>query len=155
LPKKWRIKAEQLLDSFISGLTVIRTFRQGAAVFALSVVHWTMMATVSYLAAMCFSRKDFDLGLSGAVVVQAVQALLVSLPQAPGFLGTHQLGTEIASKLVLGQTAEKVAKAYAITLWAVSVLPIVVLGFLCLWSERLTLRQVRQAAKTPGGDASG
>jgi len=155
-PASIRRRGEAMLDSFISGLTVIRTWRQGAAVLLLSILHWMMMGTMAWLTSLCFAQQTFagdagqvqrfDLGLFGAFLVQAFQALAVSLPQAPGFLGTHQAATTEASKVILGSSAAGIAGAYAIVLWCVSILPVILLGFVCLWVEGLSMKQVRRMA---------
>ncbi len=156
MPTSIRTRGEAMLDGFISGLTVIRTWKQGVAVLLLSILHWMMMGTMAWLTSLCFLQQtflndagqpqQFDLALFGAFLVQAFQALAVSLPQAPGFLGTHQAATAEASKVILGSGAAGIAGAYAIVLWCVSILPVILLGFICLWVEGLSMRQMRNMA---------
>ena len=159
VPSSLRRRGEAVLDSFISGLTVIGSWKQWSAVLLLSILHWIMMGTMVYLTSLCFLHQtfiadtgqpqQFDLGIFGAFLVQAFQAPAVSIPQLPGFFGTHQMATTAASEVIFGAGAAGIAGAYAVVLWCVSILPVILLGFICLWFEGLSMRQVREMAGRP------
>ena len=161
VPAAGRAAVMKVLDSFMDGLGAIRTVRQGLIVLALSMLHWAMMGMMVYLTSLCFADQTFagaggaarfDIGVPGAFVIQAFQAVAVSLPQAPGFLGTHQAATLETARLILGDDSTGIAGAYAIVLWGVSVLPVILLGFICLWAEGLSIGQVRDLARRGEND---
>jgi hypothetical protein len=158
LPAKWRERAANILRSFLSGLTVIQTFRQGLAVLVLSILHWGMMAAVVYMTSLGFAGQTFNLaggggkayftlGVAGSLLVLAFQSLAVSLPQGPGFVGTHHAAGLMAVILVLGEDSRDIGGAFAIVLWCVQILPVIVVGFICLWIQGLSIRQMRRIGR--------
>lgn len=164
-PYKFRRPYVRLINSFISGLTVLNSLKQGAWILALSILHWAMMGVMVWITSLCFIGQGFevagefhrfDIGFGGAFLVQALQAFAVALPQLPGFFGTHQVVTLEVSKVVLGvafDTASPpaalnaIASSFAIVLWCISIFPVILLGFVSLKLEGLSLKTLLRSAR--------
>ena len=68
-------------------------------------------------------------------------AAIVAVPQAPGYWGAFQVA--VSSSLMLFGAGESFAKASAILFWAVSFVPVTVIGLLAWWRSgyRAILRE--------------
>ena len=136
-PHHLRKKPVNLLHSFISGLQVFDNKKQLMWIGILSLIIWLLNAASVYV--LCFS---FDIGLSfaGACFVIICVALAVALPQAPGFIGVFHIATQ-KSLDVFGIGLSS-AQSLAILLWAVTIIPVTVVGLLFLWREGLSFGEI-------------
>ena len=130
-----------LFDGFVAGLGNTRDLRGLLQAGALSVVLWLNGAVAIQL--LFFA---FDMGLPfGAACFTAVAiALTVALPQAPGYLGVFHVAME-KTMLLWGQDMA-VAQGFAIVFWAVSFLPVTLVGVVATWREGLDLGSFREEA---------
>ena len=67
-----------------------------------------------------------DIGVVGAMCIEAILTIVMMFPQAPGFLGPFQVATEKVLQLFGAPTTE--AKAVALVFWTVCFVPIALLG---------------------------
>jgi len=109
-----------------------------------SVVLWSMIAltyTLSFLA------LDVDIPLlSGSLVTVVIVATFVSLPQAPGFLGTWQAGCVFALHDLFG-VPKDVALGYSLLTWAIQMISNIGAGAIALMIEGVSLRELVQEGK--------
>jgi len=142
-----------LFDGFVAGLGNTRDAKGLVQAGLLSVWMWLDGA----LAIWClFNAFGMLLPFGAACFVAVAIALTVALPQAPGFVGVFHVAIE--KTLVLWGQDITPAKGYAIVFWAVSFVPVALVGLAALWQEGLSLRSIRTAnhdEKTPGGLLSG
>lgn len=103
--------------------------------------------------AIHFLFSAFDMGLPfGAACFTAVAiALTVAVPQAPGFVGVFQLAMQ-KTMLLWGQPQGE-ADAFALVFWAVSFLPVTLVGTLAFWREGF--RPGRAIVLGPAADSGG
>jgi uncharacterized membrane protein YbhN (UPF0104 family) len=136
-PPRLRDKLVNLLHSFILGLQVFDHKSKLIWTGALSLVIWLINSASIYV--LCYS---FDIGLSfaGACFVNVCIALAVALPQAPGFIGVFHIATQ-KSLDVFGIGLPS-AQSFAILLWAVSIVPVTVVGLLFLWREGMSFGEI-------------
>jgi uncharacterized membrane protein YbhN (UPF0104 family) len=136
-PHHLRDKLVNLLHSFISGLQIFDHKTKLIWIGVLSLIIWLLNAASVYV--LCYS---FDIGLSfaGACFVTVCLALAVALPQAPGFIGVFHIATQ-KSLDVFGIGLSS-AQSFAILLWAVSVIPITIVGLLFLWREGVSFGEI-------------
>ncbi len=85
--------------------------------------------------------------LFALVVVGASIALTVALPQAPGFIGVFHVAME-KTMLLWGQ-ADANAQGFAIVFWAVSFLPVTIVGVVAIWREGLDWTHLRGDVERP------
>ena len=100
----------------------------GAA--ALSVWLWLDGALAIHL---LFRAFDMALPFGAACFTAVAIALTVAVPQAPGFVGVFQLAMQ-KTMLLWGQPQGQ-ADAFALVFWAVSFLPVTLVGTLAFWRE--------------------
>ena len=132
-----------LFDGFVAGLGNARDPRGLLQAGALSVALWLNGA----LAIACLFRAfSMDLPFGAACFTSVAIALTVALPQAPGYLGVFHVAME-KTMLLWGQDAA-VAQGFAIVFWAVSFLPVTLVGVFATWREGLHLRTLERAAQT-------
>jgi glycosyltransferase 2 family protein len=144
LPKSVQNHVASFLNSFIEGLNSLRDARQVAALLVLSIVHWLIQVMYFLFIGYCFPA----LGLSpaGALLVFAVVALGVAAIPTPGYIGIYQ-GSIAAAAAILGlgsRSAE--VTSYQWLAWAGNIPVIVLIGFTVMWTEGLSLKQLRGEA---------
>lgn len=93
--------------------------------------------------AVLFPAFGIPLSFAGAAFVAVAIALSVVLPQLPGFFGVFHVAVERA--LLLWAIDPTPSKAFAITFWAVSFLPVTACGIAVLWREGLSLADLRRS----------
>jgi uncharacterized protein (TIRG00374 family) len=85
LPKRLEEPVLRMLDGFISGLAVLRQPRLLVLSLLWAVGQWLFIPLSIYLALLAFGITEP--GYTGAVFLQCVINLAVSVPSAPGFFG--------------------------------------------------------------------
>lgn len=141
-PKPVQERFLDLFDGFVSGLGNTRDLKGLLQAGLLSVWMWLDGA----LAIWClFQAFGMALPFGAACFVAVAIALTVALPQAPGFVGVFHLAIE--KTLVLWGQDITPAKGYAIVFWAVSFVPVAIVGLAALWQEGLSLRAIRDAGQ--------
>lgn len=141
LPKSIRRPFVDALESFLSGLSVLRSPVLGSAATVQTFVLWVFNAVGFWLA---FKAFGVDVGFSGALLLQSIIALAVSVPSAPGFFGPF----EIAAKFVLVGAYgidEHKAISFAIGFHIGGFVPITVIGLLYAWRLGISLREVERS----------
>ncbi|MEE8437414.1 MAG: lysylphosphatidylglycerol synthase transmembrane domain-containing protein [Candidatus Neomarinimicrobiota bacterium] len=114
-----------LLEKIIRGLTSIRRSRQ-----LLEISVYTLFLWAIYFAMVYFTVQavKIDLDWTGAGVVLISTTLAISVPAAPGFVGTyHAAAIYVLTSLFNIQLGD--AQAFAIILHAVGFLPLLIIGF--------------------------
>jgi uncharacterized membrane protein YbhN (UPF0104 family) len=117
---------------FLSGFEVVRSVRVAALGFAFVLLAWVLDigAILSILAATHIGPS-----LGKALVVILLVNLAIAIPSTPGQVGTHELGSTVALRL-LGVPPEQ-AIAFALFYHLTQLAPVLVLG---LYSARLLSR---------------
>lgn len=142
MPALLREKVRHFLKSFLQGLGALRSAEQVVTIFALSIVHWMVQVAFFYLMGQCF--PELSLTFPGAMLVFSLVALSVAAVPLPGYLGVYQAGIAAAGLILSLPPAQRVS--YEWLTWAMNVPPVIVVGFVCLWWEGLSLGQLRKTA---------
>ena len=158
---RWAYKVEHLLPGrvthalangllrFAEGCAVVRTPRRLLAAVLLSVPVWLSIA-----AAIWAVTEAFGIGIpfTGTFLVIALLVVGVSVP-TPGGVGGFEAAVQIALTTFYGVPNDR-AVGTALVLHFVSLLPVVVLGFLFLIQDGLGLSGMRNLAHAAAdGDA--
>ncbi len=137
LPHKIKDKVLGLYESFVYGLKILEDKTQTVWMLALSLFIWILGGAEIYLLGFSF---HMHLPFVGACLVAVCLALAVALPQAPGYIGVFHIA--VLKSLHIFGIETTAAQSYAIVLWAISILPSTILGFLFLWREGIAFREV-------------
>ena len=139
LPEKISAKITKQIDSFISGLDVLKEFNDILIIILYSFFLWL---TISFSTYLLFVGFHFQLSLLAAVFLEVVLVFGVAIPSAPGYIGTfHWICA--AGLIFLGVEANQ-AKSFAMVLWLAWFIPVTGLGLVLLWKEGFTLHLLKK-----------
>ncbi len=143
LPARLRDALTPIVTGLFDGLAGLGDVATVVKVIAYSAVIWTLngLPFMFSLVALDIDVPLVAASLAGVVVVSA----FVMLPQAPGFLGTWQLGCVAA--LEMFNVQEDVAVSFSLLTWALTMLVTISLGGVCLAREDLSVRQLLDATE--------
>lgn len=127
------VKALEILDS------------PGAFLLALawSLYLWLVIASIYLLGIVAFAIPAPL--LVGALVVTAVVAIAVSVPSAPGYIGSFQIGCVLS--LAIFGVAESQAVAYSIVLHVTQSIGVIAAGLYSLWTQNMSLRELESVQR--------
>jgi len=143
-PHSLASKAEELLDSFLSGLAALRSPGVLLLAAAVSVASWVVEASMYYVVGEAF---HLDVGFDVYLIIVAAANLALSIFASPGGVGPFELATR--EVLVLYNVSSAAASAYAIALHALLLAPVIVIGFALLWSAQMSLREILGISQQP------
>ncbi len=126
LPPRLGRGATRILEELVAGLGSMRGWRLMAPALLWSVALWCLQSLSFWVGFLAFGIK---LPFAAALVTNAAVAMAVSVPAAPGYIGTFQAGVSLALVVVYG-VAEAPALGFAVGWHLVNFVPITALG---LW----------------------
>lgn len=138
LPTRLGEHAYGFAEGFVKALEMLDSPLAYVRAFAWSLYLWLAIAVVYVLGFWAF-HLDVP-SLRGAVVLTTLVAIAVSVPSAPGFIGSFQLGCVIGLKIF--GVAESPALAYSIIVHLTQFVGVIGAGLYSLWSENISLREV-------------
>ena len=136
----------QLAGTFISGLQLSRNSGHLLAVAILSVLIWITATVPIYLVLRGFA---LDLPASAALLIMVLLLFAVMLPSAPGYIGTFHLACYTGLS-AYGLTDNQ-SVSVALVIHGVGFFPVILAGFYHVWSQGISLRNIRQQAAAEGG----
>jgi uncharacterized protein (TIRG00374 family) len=122
VPERFRAPADNFFDRFMDGLKFLRNGRDVLMVFVTSVVIW-LLETVKYWFVM--HAFAFTISFIGLMLMNGVVNLTTTIPSAPGYIGTFEVGARVLEALGIEYS---LAFGYTIVLHAALWLPITLLG---------------------------
>jgi uncharacterized protein (TIRG00374 family) len=151
IPSRFRAPIDGFYDRFLMGLAFLRSPRDVLMVFVTSVLIW-LTETVKYWFVM--HAFKFSVSFIGLMLMNGVVNLTTTLPSAPGYIGTFEVGARVLEALGVDYG---LAFGYTIVLHAALWFPITILGAFFVW--RLGIRWsdvggVRDETPVGAGDRS-
>jgi glycosyltransferase 2 family protein len=146
--KVFSARVETILRKFAVGLTILTDPWLIIVVFLQSAFLWFFAGISGYLIFLSFNLHP---PVWAAFIVLFATALGVSLPSAPGYIGTYQaaciFGINYVNSLgMFGQkVSESVALSYSILLWSCQFLPVTIIGLYYLKKEHLRFKDFKKA----------
>lgn len=140
LPHRFSERLLGILKSFAEGLGVIGKGGYIFLIFIYSIIIWFLAVLVAYILLPAFSLKG--LPIMAAIFIQVAIAFGVAVPSAPGYVGTFHFAC--ATGLGLLGVDSYTARSFAIVMWAVSIIPVTVLGLFFLWRGNLSLSEIKE-----------
>lgn len=137
LPKRFAEKLEGLIDAFMSGLVAIRSPRTLALAAVASVSSWLIEGSMYYIVGQAF---DLNVGIEVYLLVLAGANLALSIFASPGGIGPFEATTQAV--LLSFAVEPGLAFAYAIVLHVLLLGPVIIVGFILLWTSHHSLSQM-------------
>ena len=141
LPRTVRRPLVDALEAFLAGLSALRSPAMVALIFFQTMVIWVINGVSFYVAFIAF---DIDVPFAGALFLQSVIALFVSLPSAPGFFGLFESAAKIVLVELFGVELTK-AVSYAVGFHIGGFIPVTLIGLYYAWRLGLSWREVEQS----------
>jgi uncharacterized protein (TIRG00374 family) len=123
LPPRWHTRAARAAAHFVDGLGAFRGRSRVFFVFAASAGMWLADVAMYYIVGKAF---DLEIGLGGYFLLEGVGNLALAVPATAAGIGTFDYLTLVAAKGIDVPTGK--ATAYVLTMHALTVLPITLLG---------------------------
>lgn len=148
--KRFAAIAHRLISQFAEGFEVFRMPSDMAKSIGLSLVTWGL-ALLSLAAMLNAFRIDYP--WYTPFVMQAMIAVFISAPGAPGFVGQYHAPIVLALVMLIPGTNLGAAKAVAIIVHLIQLPPIALTGAYCLMREQLAFGELRREGTQakPGG----
>ncbi len=129
VPVRVRKPLDGFIERFMGGLKFLRSGRDVLMVFCTSMLIW-LLETVKYW----FVTHAFRFAVSfiGLMLMNGVVNLTTTLPSAPGYVGTFEIGAKVLAALGIDP---QLALAYTVVLHAALWFPITVLGAFYMWRK--------------------
>lgn len=144
LPDAVSVRVEQVAESFLSGLGVLKNRRDLLSVILASFGAWLLEAGMYWVLAIGFGGQVREVMTGAATLLTTGVANLSTLiPGAPGYIGQFEYGV----KLVLAgafSVPESQALAYAILVHAALYFPITLLGLVEWFRRSLSMRDLSE-----------
>jgi len=129
VPARFRAPVDGFYERFLAGLHFLRHGRDVLMVFVTSLVIW-LTETVKYWFVM--HAFSFAVSFVGLMLMNGVVNLTTTLPSAPGYIGTFEVGARVLEALGVDYG---LAFGYTIVLHAALWFPITVLGAFYMWRQ--------------------
>lgn len=142
-PDRLKEEAILLLGSFATGLDILREKKSLVMISAYSLLMWFLSALPVYLITVSFGPHP---PFTSALLILVMLAFAVALPSSPGFIGPFHAAVYVG--LGFYGIKEEEALGMAIVMHLAGFAPIVVLGFILLWKEKLSFGKIKNAAST-------
>lgn len=137
LPARIGERLEGIVHSFLDGFMFLRRPGRFASIAVLSVLIWGLYILMMYAAFFAFDLQH--LGLTGALVVQAISSIGVALP-TPGGTGTYHAFTSQTLGRLYGIDAT-VALSYATVTHAVGFIGVTLVGLWYFLRDHIRVRE--------------
>jgi glycosyltransferase 2 family protein len=128
----------EIINSFVFGLEILRRGRDILIIKGYSLLLWIVSSLGVYL---LFFGFGLHMTLLQAIFVEIILIFGVSIPSAPGYIGTFHWAC--AAALAFFGIEPNLAKTFSIILWLAYFIPVTLLGIFLLWQEGLSLRSIQ------------
>ena len=141
-------KLSGMLETFISGLRALPSWRSLAAIVSMTAFYWALNGWGMQILARGF---QLDLGLVDTYTVLGVLVVGVMIPAGPGMVGTFQGAVVLGLSLFVSHEAAVLrGLAYANVLWAVQLGFQTALGLAYLFSRHVQVGRLFAGPKDTG-----
>lgn len=144
LPAALGARLAALVESFVGGLRILRSFNEMVLVASCSLLAWGLESSMYLVIAQGFR---LPLGPAGVLMATAVANLATLIPSTPGYIGVFESGIGAVVSGLLGYERE-VALSYAIVVHAALYFPITLWGLYYWARAHLSFSAVRSSVDT-------
>ncbi len=143
-------RGRRILESFASGLSVLRHPGRFLAAMAWAIAMWLMNALAFWFG---FKAVGIEVSYSAALMLQGLIAIGVAVPSLPGFFGVFEKFAQLG--LGIYGIDKTLATSWAISFHILTFLPITVIGIYYFVTLGLKLSDMRSSSGDTTGDISG
>ncbi|HKP53423.1 MAG TPA: lysylphosphatidylglycerol synthase transmembrane domain-containing protein [Chloroflexia bacterium] len=151
MPGKLHERGERLATSFVDGLGSLRSASSMATVLVLSLIAWLFETGMYYtLGTWGFDLRGGDgqpLPFYAYMLATSFANLSTLIPQAPGFIGVFDWIAKVVLVGAFGVVGD-LGISYVLVLHAALLIPVTLLGFVYLWRESLSWKDLTGLEKT-------
>ncbi|HEY0810409.1 MAG TPA: lysylphosphatidylglycerol synthase transmembrane domain-containing protein [Longimicrobiales bacterium] len=144
LPQGIRRPLVDALEAFLSGLGILRSPKLLIVALVQSAILWLFNAVGFWLG---FKAFGIDVSFSGALLLQSVIALAVSVPSGPGFFGLFETGALVVLHQLYQIPKDKVL-GFAIGFHLAGFIPVTLIGLFYAWRLGISLKEVGKSEET-------
>lgn len=138
LPGKLGDGVHGFVEGFVSALSMLDSASSFARAFAWTFFLWVVIGAIYVLG---FEAFHLDVPtFRGALIMTAIVAIAVSVPSAPGFIGSYQLGCVLSLKIF--GVDESQALAYSLVLHVFQFIGVISAGVFSLWTEGMSFSEM-------------
>jgi len=146
-PKRWHENLQEWVASFLTGTRALRTLNGVAGVVITTAGFWAAVAFIFFIVGRAF---DIQEGFGTYLLLTAASNLSLSIPVSQGGLGPFEFA--VRQTLIFSGVASPLATAYALTVHAVFLIPMITLGLISLWLVGPSLKVINRPT-TAGQEA--
>ncbi len=149
-PARVKPMVEGLLHSFFDGLGALRSPVDLAIAWLMSLISWSLEATMYYIVARAFG---IDEPFYVFLLLTSAANLAIAIVASQGGIGPFEL---VVSRTIVAfgtGIADSDASAYALGLHAMLLIPIVAIGLGLMWSMDLTLGDMLKSSRQTEAEA--
>ncbi len=149
LPAKIGDPGYRFVEGFVKALSMLGNASAFARAFGWSLFLWAVIGALYILGFWAF-HLEVPL-IKGALVLTALIAIAVSVPSAPGFIGSYQLGCVLA--LGLFGVDESESLAFSLVLHVTQFVAVIGAGLYSMWREGMSFSDV-EAQQTASAESA-
>ena len=138
LPPQLAEKANDLVNSFFQGIGLPPKSEHYLWITGASIAAWAFSIIPVDMVLRSFG---INIPISASMFTLVILAFAVMVPATPGYIGTYHYACFAA--LGVFNVPQGKALGVALVMHAVSFLPVIVIGFVCLWTVGLSLKEFR------------
>ncbi len=144
-PARFKPQVEHLLHAFFDGLHALRSPIDLGIAWLMSLISWTLEATMYYIVALAFGIHE---GFHVFLLLTAAANLAIAIVASQGGIGPFELVvSRTISAFAATSAARGVAQAYALGLHALLLIPIVAIGLVFMWSLKLSFGDILRTSR--------
>jgi uncharacterized protein (TIRG00374 family) len=142
LPAKIAHSIDDILESFVQGLSILHDPKLLLTISGYSLVFWLIICA-GFWAGVHAYIPDFP--YIGTFLIMTLLAIGIAVP-TPGGIGSYHLACKLGLTLFFNASEQK-ASAVALVTHAITFIPITLLGFIFLWKEGLSAVKIQKIAE--------
>ena len=143
LPKKAADSIDQILDSFVEGLSILHDPGILAKISYWSLIFWLVICVSFWAGAKAFFPS---FPFTGTFLIMILLAIGIAVP-TPGGVGSYHLLCKIGLMRFF-DVPEAQASAIALVSHAINFIPVTIQGLIFLWHEGLSTRKISSIAQS-------
>lgn len=144
LSSKLGSKLRGMLAQFADGMHVFKSVADMTRSIAWSLVTWGAGTACYYCILRAFS---IEAPWYTSFAIMTLLAVLISIPSTPGFFGPFEYGIMAAVVVVAPETNRDVLTTAVLIAHVLQLLPVLLVGCICLYTENLGLTELRRASE--------